>query len=78
MFEVRAGRAWPLGAHFDGKGTNFCVFSEAGKQVELCLFDEEGVEERLELTGREGPYWYGRVDKVLPGQRYGFRVHGPY
>jgi glycogen operon protein len=78
VFEVRAGRAWPLGAHFDGKGTNFSVFSEAGKLVELCLFDEEGAEERLELTGREGPYWYGRVDKVQPGQRYGFRVHGPY
>src|SRR5690242_14631128 len=75
---MRSGRAWPLGAQFDGRGTNFCVFSEAGKRVELCLFSPEGAERRVELTGREGPYWFTYLEGVGPGQRYGFRAHGPY
>jgi isoamylase len=73
-----AGRAWPLGAHFDGRNTNFSVFSEAGKRVELCLFDDAGTETRSDLVMREGPYWYGYRENVGPGQRYGYRVHGPY
>ena len=78
MGERRTGRAWPLGAHFDGEGTNFSVFSDAAKRVELCLFDAAGAERRVELEGREGPYWFGYVPGIGPGQRYGFRVHGPY
>jgi isoamylase len=69
---------WPVGAHFDGTGTHFCVFSEAAKRVELSLFDADGAERRVELIGREGPYWHGYLEGVGPGQRYGYRVHGPY
>jgi isoamylase len=68
----------PLGATFDGRGTNFCLFSEAAERVELCLFDGVGNERRLELPGRDGAHWHGYVDGLRPGQRYGFRVHGPY
>jgi isoamylase len=78
MGERRAARAWPLGANFDGHGTNFCLFSEAAKRVELCLFDSAGAERRHDLAEREGPYWYGYREDVKPGQRYGYRVHGPY
>jgi glycogen operon protein len=67
-----------VGATFDGRGTNFCLFSEAGRGVELCLFDAAGNERRLELPGRDGCYWHGYVEGVRPGQRYGFRVLGPY
>src|SRR5215831_6161041 len=75
---MRTARAWPLGATFDGQGTNFCLFSEVAKRVELCLLEADGTERRQELTSREGPYWYGYRDDVKPGQRYGYRVHGPY
>ncbi|SEG90804.1 glycogen operon protein [Thermomonospora echinospora] len=75
------GQAYPLGAHFDGAGTNFAVFSEAATQVELCLFDEagpDGRETRLPLPEVDGFVWHGYLPGVMPGQRYGFRVHGPY
>ena len=78
MGERRTGQAWPLGAHFDGRGTNFSVFSDAAKLVELCLFDPDGAERRIELEGREGPYWFSYLEGIGPGQRYGYRVHGPY
>src|SRR5688572_30496728 len=68
----------PLGASFDGRGANFCVFSEAAERIELCLFDPDGSERRLELPGRDGPFWHGYVDGIRPGQRYGYRVHGPF
>jgi glycogen operon protein len=67
-----------VGATFDGRGTNFCLFSEAGQRVELCLFDAAGVERRLDLPGRDGPYWHGYIEGARPGQRYGYRVHGAY
>lgn len=72
------GRAYPLGATWDGKGTNFALFSENATGVELCLFDRKGQETRLRLTESSNFVWHGYVPGVGPGQRYGFRVHGPY
>jgi glycogen operon protein len=78
MVEVWPGSPYPLGATFDGAGTNFALFSEIADAVELCLFDANGVETRVELTEREASVWHGYLPRVGPGQRYGFRVHGPY
>jgi isoamylase len=78
MSELWPGRPFPLGATWDGEGTNFSLFSERAERVELCLFDEEGTERRLELRERLAYNWHGYVPGVGPGQRYGFRVHGRY
>jgi isoamylase len=72
------GRAFPLGATYDGRGTNFSVFSEAAESVELCLFDAAGHETRVCLPEVDAYCWHGYVPGIRPGQRYGFRVHGPY
>ena len=72
------GSPYPLGAHYDGSGTNFSLFSEKGERVELCLFDESGKETHIELTERTGYCWHGYIPKIKPGQRYGYRVHGPW
>jgi glycogen operon protein len=72
------GDASPLGASFDGIGTNICVFSDVAEAVEVCLFDDEGVEERVGLPEVFGGVWHGYLPDVGIGQRYGFRVHGPY
>ena len=72
------GVSHPLGATYDGVGTNFAVFSEMAEQVELCLFDEEGTESRIPLREVDGFVWHGYLPSVGPGQRYGYRVHGPY
>ncbi|MEU4623414.1 glycogen debranching protein GlgX [Actinoplanes sp. NPDC023801] len=72
------GNPYPLGATFDGGGTNFALFSEIAERVELCLFDDDGRETRIDLPEREALIWHGYVPRVVPGQRYGFRVHGPY
>jgi isoamylase len=72
------GRPDPLGATWDGEGTNFAVFSEHGEAVELCLFDEDGRERRLALPEVNAHVWHGYVPEVGPGQRYGYRVHGRY
>jgi len=71
------GRAHPLGAAFDGNGTNFALFSEVAEKVELCLFDEEGAEHRLPLEEVDAFSWHAYLPSVGPGQRYGYRVHGP-
>jgi len=71
------GTSYPLGASYDGVGTNFAVFSEAAERVELCLFDS-GAEERVALTEVDGFVWHGYLTGIGPGQRYGFRVRGPY
>lgn len=63
MVEVWPGSSYPLGATYDGSGTNFSLFSEAAEQVELCLFDDEGVETRIPLTEYDGFVWHG----YLPG-----------
>ncbi|RJL34500.1 glycogen debranching protein GlgX [Bailinhaonella thermotolerans] len=78
MIEVWPGDAYPLGATYDGTGTNFALFSEVAERVELCLFDERGREERVRVTEVEGSIWHCFLPGVGPGQRYGYRVHGPY
>jgi isoamylase len=72
------GHSYPLGASYDGIGTNFALYSEAAQQVELCLLDEAGQEERVALHEVDGFVWHGYVHGIGPGQRYGYRVHGRY
>jgi isoamylase len=84
------GTPYPLGATWDGWGTNFTLFSEVAERVELCLFDEADdgapgpdgraplTETRVELTEVDGFVWHGYLPGVAPGQRYGYRVHGPH
>jgi isoamylase len=72
------GHPFPLGPLWDGNGTNFAVFSENAQRVELCLFDAEDRETRIELSERTAFNWHGYVPGVGPGQRYGYRIHGPY
>lgn len=76
--EIWPGRDHPLGAHADGNGTNFALFSDGAAAVTLCLFDQHGQETRLPLTEVDGYVWHGYVPGVMPGQRYGFRVEGPW
>ncbi|GGN03303.1 glycogen operon protein GlgX homolog [Terrabacter tumescens] len=76
--EIWPGKPYPLGATYDGSGVNFAVFSEAAERVELCLLDDDLTETRLDLPETDGFVWHGYVPYVQPGQRYGFRVHGPY
>jgi isoamylase len=75
--EIWPGTAYPLGATYDGSGTNFTLFSEIAEQVELCLFDSDGTEERVVLPEVDGFVWHAFLPGVEPGQRYGYRVHGP-
>ena len=72
------GRTYPLGAIYDGAGTNFALFSEVAERVELCLFDGSGNEQRLDLPESTGHVWHGYMPGLEPGQRYGYRVHGPW
>jgi isoamylase len=72
------GAPYPLGATWDGWGTNFALFSEVADRVDLCLFDEAGTETRIPLTEMDGFVWHGYLPAIGPGQRYGYRVHGPY
>ncbi|HEX2050220.1 MAG TPA: glycogen debranching protein GlgX [Actinomycetota bacterium] len=76
--EVWPGKPYPLGSTWDGGGTNFALFSEHADAVELCLYDDHGHQTSVELTERTAYVWHGYVPGVRPGQRYGFRVHGPY
>jgi isoamylase len=78
LSELWPGEPFPLGAQWDGNGTNFSLFSEHAERVELCLFDDAGEETRIELGGRRALNWHGYLPGVRPGQRYGFRVYGPY
>jgi isoamylase len=79
MSRVRPGHPFPRGATYDGRGTNFALFSENAERVALCLFDTHGIEtERLFLPERTAHVWHGYVPGILPGQRYGFRVYGRY
>jgi len=75
---VWPGTAYPLGATFDGAGTNFSVFSEVAERVELCLIDEDGAETRINLDEVDGFVWHAYLPTITPGQRYGFRVYGPW
>lgn len=76
--EVWPGTAYPLGATYDGNGTNFALFTEVAERVELCLFDDAGTETRVDLVEVDAYVWHGYLPNVQPGQRYGYRVHGPY
>ena len=76
--DVSPGRPYPLGATYDGIGTNFSLFTEHGEYVELCLFDGSGRETRLRLPEETAHIHHGFVAGIGPGQRYGFRVHGPW
>ena len=80
LFDPTMARSDILGAEFLGEGTNFALFSENATQVDLCLFDETGDKElhRLTLPLMEGGIWYGYLPEIMPGQVYGYRVHGPY
>ncbi len=73
---VWPGNPYPLGATYDGAGTNFSVFSELAERLELCLFDEHGNQTCVDLPEMTGFIWHGYLPNVQPGQRYGFRVHG--
>ena len=76
---IEAGSPAPLGATFDGEGTNFALFSERAEAVELCLFDAQDHEvTRIGLPERTGDVWHGYLWGCRPGQRYGYRVHGPW
>jgi isoamylase len=76
--KIWPGNPYPLGATWDGVGTNFSVFSEVATKVELCLFDDAGTETRVDLPEMTAFIWHGFLPNVGPGQRYGFRVHGPF
>ncbi|MDT5041440.1 MAG: isoamylase [Actinoplanes sp.] len=76
--KIWPGNPYPLGATYDGGGTNFALFSEVADRVELCLFDDAGAETRIELPEREALVWHGYLPRVGPGQRYGYRVYGRY
>ena len=77
---LSAGSHARLGATWDGRGTNFALFSANAEKVELCLFDSQGRREieRIELPERTEDVWHGYLNDVSPGQLYGYRVYGPY
>ena len=72
------GNPYPLGATFDGSGTNFALFSSVAEKVELCLLSLDGSEERIEMTEVDAWVWHAYLPGIVPGQRYGYRVHGPW
>ena len=78
LMDIWPGHPYPLGATFDGSGVNFALFSEVADKVEVCLIADDGTETRVELTEVDGHVWHGFVPAIEPGQRYGFRVHGPF
>ena len=75
---VLPGSPHPLGATFDGSGTNFAVHSSIAETVDLCFFDDEDREASVSLTNVSGDVWHGYVPGVGPGQRYGYRIRGPF
>jgi len=78
MTQIWPGFGYPLGAVYDGAGTNFAIFSEAADRVELCLFDDKGEEERFRLREVDAFVYHAYLPGVGPGQRYGYRMHGPH
>ncbi|MET0673541.1 MAG: glycogen debranching protein GlgX [Microbacterium pygmaeum] len=75
--EAWPGSTYPLGATFDGNGTNFAIFSEGATRVQLCLFGERGKETRVDLVDVDAFVWHAYLPNVRPGQRYGYRIDGP-
>lgn len=76
--QVWPGNPYPLGATYDGAGTNFSLFSEVATSVELCLIAKDGTETRIPLDEVDGYVWHCYLPTISPDQRYGFRVHGPW
>ena len=76
--QIRPGSMYPLGASYDGAGVNFALYSQVAQKVELCLFDEHDVETRIEMTERNSYVWHNYIPGLHSGQRYGYRVYGPY
>ncbi len=76
--QIWPGNPYPLGATYDGSGTNFAIFSEVADRIELCLLDDDGAETRFELTEVDAHVWHAYLPAIHPGQRYGYRVHGPH
>ncbi len=76
--KVWPGNSYPLGATYDGAGTNFSIFSEVADRVELCLFDDQNNEMKIDLPEVTGHCWHGYFPGIEPGQRYGYRIHGPW
>jgi isoamylase len=76
--ELWPGHPFPLGPSWDGKGTNFALFSENAERVELCLFDGADTETRVPMEQRTAFNWHCYLPGIGPGQRYGYRVHGGY
>jgi isoamylase len=76
--QVWPGKPYPLGATYDGTGVTFALFSEVAERVELVLLDDDGSTRTVELTEVDAFVWHGYLPGVQPGQRYGYRVHGPY
>ncbi|MBL1108440.1 glycogen debranching protein GlgX [Streptomyces sp. 5-8] len=75
---VWSGHPYPLGAAFDGRGTNFALFSEVAERVELILVDDAGSRTPVRLHEVDGFVWHAYLPGIGPGQRYGYRVHGPW
>lgn len=76
--QIRPGLMYPLGASYDGAGVNFALYSQVAQKVELCLFDEHDAETRIEMTEQNSYVWHDYIPGLQPGQRYGYRVYGPY
>ncbi|MDI1288380.1 MAG: alpha-amylase family glycosyl hydrolase, partial [bacterium] len=76
--QVWPGSPYPLGATFDGSGTNFAVFSSVARTVTLCLFDADGTETQIPLDERDADIWHAFIPAIQPGQRYGYRVDGDF
>lgn len=77
-YQVWPGHPYPLGSTYDGAGTNFALFSDVAEKVELCLISQEGEETRIELEEVDAHIWHCYIPSIMPGQRYAYRVHGPY
>ena len=69
---------YPLGASYDGAGVNFALFSQVAEKVELCLFDDNDNETRVAMTEQNSYVWHNYIPGLQPGQRYGYRVYGPF
>ena len=76
--QIWPGRPYPLGATYDGAGVNFALFSEVAERVELCLIGDRGKETRVELRETDAFVHHAYLPGIQPGQRYGYRVHGPH
>ena len=76
--QIWPGQPYPLGATYDGVGTNFALFSEVAERVDLCLFGDDGQETTVGLPEMTAFCWHGYLPEVKPGRRYGYRVHGPW